>query len=99
MALRTYLLKGGFVWVDDFWGGYAWDDWVAEIGRVLPPDEYPIRGPPARPPDLPGAVRGQGVPADPVDPVVARPAAATSERGCDSAEPHVRGDLRSRTAT
>src|SRR5512132_1327763 len=23
--LRTYLLKGGFVWVDDFWGSYQWD--------------------------------------------------------------------------
>ena len=21
----TYLLKGGFLWVDDFWGTYAWD--------------------------------------------------------------------------
>ena len=33
-ALRDYLLKGGFLWVDDFWGRYAWADWVAEIGRV-----------------------------------------------------------------
>ena len=24
--LRTYLLKGGFLWADDFWGEYAWDD-------------------------------------------------------------------------
>ena len=22
--LRTYLTKGGFLWVDDFWGEYAW---------------------------------------------------------------------------
>src|SRR5215204_2121165 len=22
VALRTYLLKGGFIWVDDFWGSY-----------------------------------------------------------------------------
>jgi hypothetical protein len=41
--LRTYLLKGGFLWVDDFWGSEAWGYWVAEISRVLPPAEYPIQ--------------------------------------------------------
>ncbi len=41
-ALRAYLLKGGFLWVDDFWGSYAWEQWVSEISRVLPPSEYPI---------------------------------------------------------
>ena len=25
--LRQYLLKGGFLWVDDFWGTPAWDQW------------------------------------------------------------------------
>jgi hypothetical protein len=40
--LRTYLLKGGFLWVDDFWGSAAWDQWVREIAKVLPPSEYPI---------------------------------------------------------
>ena len=40
--LRTYLLKGGFLWVDDFWGTRAWDQWAREIGKVLPPSEYPI---------------------------------------------------------
>ena len=42
-ALRDYLLKGGFLWVDDFWGSRAWDHWVGEISRVLPPSQYPIR--------------------------------------------------------
>jgi hypothetical protein len=41
-SLRTYLLKGGFLEVDDFWGTPAWDQWVREIGRVLPPAQYPI---------------------------------------------------------
>ena len=41
--LRAYLLKGGFLWVDDFWGDWAWAQWSEEIGRVLPPAEYPIR--------------------------------------------------------
>ncbi len=40
--LRRYLLKGGSLWVDDFWGSAAWEHWAAEIGRVLPPSEYPI---------------------------------------------------------
>jgi hypothetical protein len=40
--LRNYLLKGGFLWVDDFWGSYAWDWWVAQFSKVLPPAEYPI---------------------------------------------------------
>jgi hypothetical protein len=48
--LRKYLLKGGFLWVDDFWGTHAWQQWSSEIGRVLPerrivdvPLEHPIR--------------------------------------------------------
>jgi hypothetical protein len=38
--LRQYLLKGGFLWVDDFWGTRAWDQWASQIARVLP--EFPI---------------------------------------------------------
>jgi hypothetical protein len=40
--LRAYLVKGGFLWADDFWGSYAWDWWVAQFSRVLPPADYPI---------------------------------------------------------
>jgi hypothetical protein len=40
--LRLYLLKGGFLWVDDFWGSYAWENWVIELEKVLPPAQYPI---------------------------------------------------------
>jgi len=42
LALRTYLLKGGFLWVDDYWGDAAGDQWMHELARVLPPDEYPV---------------------------------------------------------
>jgi len=38
--LRQYLLKGGFLWVDDFWGTAAWEQWSSQIKRVLP--EFPI---------------------------------------------------------
>lgn len=39
-GLRGYLLAGGFVMVDDFWGTAEWYNFEAEIQRVLP--EYPI---------------------------------------------------------
>ncbi|MGH7468941.1 MAG: DUF4159 domain-containing protein [Longimicrobiales bacterium] len=39
--LRAYLLKGGFLWVDDFWGENAWELWASQIHRVLP--EYKIQ--------------------------------------------------------
>lgn len=48
--LGQYLEKGGFLWVDDFWGTEAWDQWVEQIHRALPgrpifdiPPEHPIR--------------------------------------------------------
>ncbi len=40
--LRTYLLKGGFLWVDDFWGTTAWLHWKEQIEQVLPASEFPI---------------------------------------------------------
>jgi Domain of unknown function (DUF4159) len=50
IRLREYLLKGGFLWVDDFWGTPAWEQWSSEIHRVLPgyrifdvPADHPIR--------------------------------------------------------
>ena len=42
VALRAWLAKGGFLWVDDFWGSAAWAQWESEIARVLPPSEFPI---------------------------------------------------------
>ncbi len=38
--LREYLLRGGFLWADDFWGEYAWSVWQHEIAKALP--EYQI---------------------------------------------------------
>jgi len=40
--LRAYLLKGGFLWVDDFWGTPAWERWTSELANVLDPRDYPI---------------------------------------------------------
>lgn len=39
-GLRDYLLAGGFLVVDDFWGTREWLNFETEIRRVLP--EYPI---------------------------------------------------------
>src|SRR5262245_32984517 len=40
--LRDYLLKGGFLWADDFWGERAWANWTEQIGKSLPSGEYPL---------------------------------------------------------
>jgi hypothetical protein len=39
-GLRDYLLAGGFLMVDDFWGTVEWNSFERQISRVLP--EYPI---------------------------------------------------------
>jgi len=40
-CLRRYLLNGGFLMVDDFWGQAEWDNFYYEIKRVFP-DREPI---------------------------------------------------------
>jgi hypothetical protein len=47
-ALRRYLLNGGFLMVDDFWGEREWQNFYDEIKRVFPerePVELPIEHP------------------------------------------------------
>ncbi len=39
-ALRSYLLAGGFMMVDDSWGSYAWQNFQMQMARVFP--EYEI---------------------------------------------------------
>ena len=39
-GLRSYLLAGGFLVVDDFWGSYEWESFEAQMRRVFP--EYPL---------------------------------------------------------
>ncbi len=38
--LREYLLRGGFLFVDDFWGEREWRNWAYEIAQVFPEPEY-----------------------------------------------------------
>ena len=41
-GLRTYLERGGFLLVDDFWGDREWENWQYEIEQVLPPEQFPM---------------------------------------------------------
>jgi len=89
-GLRAYLLKGGFVWVDDFWGPHAWDSWVNELARVLPPAEYPIRDVPLNHPIFKTMFEVTALPQIPSIQFWYRSGGATSELGSDSAEPRIR---------
>jgi len=42
IRLREYLEKGGFIFSSDYWGTRAGEQWDEEIGRVLPPEQFPI---------------------------------------------------------
>jgi hypothetical protein len=44
VALRKYLLNGGFLMVDDFWGEEEWENFRGELKRVFP-DRDPIELP------------------------------------------------------
>jgi hypothetical protein len=40
IALRRYLLNGGFLMVDDFWGEYALQNFLMQMKRVFPEPQY-----------------------------------------------------------
>ena len=70
--LRAYLLKGGFLWVDDFWGSRAWQHWTSEIGKVLPSGQYPVIDVPTGSSRLSGSDTRDVGSSDHGDPVLAR---------------------------
>ncbi len=87
-SLREYLLKGGFLWADDFWGEASWRAWEHEISRVLPGYEivdilpgHPIYDTYYTLEELPQ------IPAL----NLWRPGMSTSELGAESETPHLRG--------
>jgi hypothetical protein len=91
--LREYLLKGGFLWADDFWGSSAWAWWEEQLREVLPADEFPIVDlEPGHPLFTTQFVVKQ-------TPQIASiqfwysNGGSTSERGADSAEVHTRAIL------
>lgn len=90
IRLREYLLKGGLLWVDDFWGTSAWLSWSAEIGKVLP--EYPIFDVPMDHPVFHTMFRIEKVPQITNIQFWRRSGGRiTSERGADSPHANFRG--------
>ena len=89
--MRTYLLKGGFFWADDFWGSAAWDHWASQIARVFPPADYPIEDVQIGDPMLRSLFEVKEIPQITNIQFWRRfGGTQTSERGEDSAEVHFR---------
>jgi hypothetical protein len=89
--LRGYLLKGGFLWVDDFWGSLAWQQWSREVAKVLPSSEYPIADVPADDPILRTMFAVDKVPQiTNIQFWRGVSGQSTSERGIDSQDVHFR---------
>jgi hypothetical protein len=90
-ALQSYLEKGGFIWVDDFWGERAWRRFQGELMRVIPnavivdlTPEHPMMSAMYRVkriPQIPSIQQWLRMGAGAED---------TSERGADSRTPHMR---------
>jgi hypothetical protein len=83
-SLRNYLVKGGFLYVDDFWGSRAWSQWEREIGRVLSPSQYPIIDIPRDHPIMRTLYDVKTIEQVPSIQFWYRSQGATSERGIDS---------------
>jgi len=89
--LRLYLLKGGFLWVDDFWGPLAWEQWTHEFSKVLPPEQFPIQDVPLDDPIFKSQFIVEKVPQiTNIQFWRMTRGRETSERGADSAVPHFR---------
>lgn len=90
-ALRDYLMKGGFLWVDDFWGSRAWDVFENEMARVLNPGTYPFRDVTPDHPIYRTMFPLADLPQIPSIQFWRTTGGASSERGSDSAQTHLRG--------
>jgi len=88
--LRRYLLKGGFLWADDFWGDFAWEVFDRQLRQALPASKFPIID---VGPDHALFTSIGGVHRIPQIPSInfwGGPGGPTSERGAASATPHAR---------
>jgi hypothetical protein len=91
--LREYVLKGGFVWADDFWGSYAWQWWETQIRKVLPAETFPIIELPLDHPLFHTQFVIKGTPQIASIGFWAGTGGGTSERGADSAIVHSKAIL------
>ncbi len=89
-ALRAYFDKGGFLWVDDFWGERAWTVWVEQVSRILPPGEFPIQDVPMAHPLWRTVFEVKALPQIPAISHWRRSGGETSERGSESAVPDIK---------
>jgi hypothetical protein len=85
-----YLEKGGFLWVDDFWGDAAWEHWTRELQRALPADRYSIEDVGLSDPIFHAGFQARTVPQVPGIGYWRAGGGQTSERGAESAEVHFR---------
>jgi hypothetical protein len=88
--LRLYLEKGGFLWVDDFWGEAAWEQWASELGKAMPPDEFPIEEVALSDPIFHVMTEVTAVPQVPSIRFWRGSGGGTSERGAESAVPRLK---------
>jgi len=88
--LRMYLEKGGFLWVDDFWGEAAWEHWSRELARAMPPDQYSVEDVPLSDPIFHTMVEMRALPQVSGIGFWRASGGRTSERGEESAEVHFR---------
>jgi len=88
--LHDYLVRGGFLWADDFWGEYAWAHWENEIRKALPPGEFPLFDVPTDHPIFHVLYDVRELPQIPSIGFWLDTGGRTSERGADSAVPHAR---------
>jgi hypothetical protein len=87
-SLRDYLLRGGFLWADDFWGEYAWTVFEHEMAKALP--DYQIQDIPLAHPMFHMLYQVNEVPQIPSIGAWFSLGGGTSER-VDSKVPHARG--------
>ncbi|MGE0591305.1 MAG: DUF4159 domain-containing protein [Vicinamibacterales bacterium] len=86
--LRTYLLKGGFLWTDDQWGSTQWAVWMEELAKIFDPSEYPMVEVPLSDPLFRAQFEVEAVPQIP-NIQYWRATHETSEQGADSATAHL----------
>jgi len=90
-GLGLYLRKGGFLWVDDFWGEEAWDHWSRELAKALPSAEYTSEDVPLTDPIFRSMLEVKKVPQVPgIGFWRSSRGRTTSERGEETAVPHLR---------
>lgn len=89
VKLREYLLKGGLLWVDDFWGSRAWANWTRELARIFP--EHEIVELSMEHPLFSSFYFVEEIPQIPSIQHWRRSGGETSERGSDSATPRMLG--------